>query len=80
MEPIQAMLRMMQQVVEREWVQKTLYDIGWSDDQKCRCVIKKRCTIVRHGGKPETRFLRDWREMGTQGQTSRRRTGHGKEA
>ena len=66
--PVQAMLRRKtngawtdnHRVVEGEWVQKRLYDIGWSDEKKCKGIKKKarRSTdyiTVRRGRRPETR-------------------------
>ena len=80
MEPIQAMLRMMQQVIEREWVQKTLYDIwlvGRPEVSMCHKEALYHCPSWREARNEIREGLEG---NGNTGQTRRRRTGHGKEA
>ena len=98
LEAIQAMLRrktteswtdehrnvMRNLVVEKGWMQKRMYDIGWSDEKKCQECSEEAHrstggTTVHPGVKLENQFperLEDWEPRAT----SRRMTGSGKEA
>ena len=72
-------------VVEGCSVHKTLYDIGWSDEKKCRGCSKEEGTekhrlyhCLSWREKSESRSQRDWGNGHRP--TRRRKTGHGKEA
>ena len=64
--------------MEAGWVQKRLYDIGWTDEKKCGGCISEEGTekhrdraIARVGGKLETRSQKNWRN-GSRGPKAKR--------
>ena len=73
-------------VAEAPWVQKRLYDIGWSDEKKCRgCNKEARTEKHRLCHCPSLREVRNQipeglGKHGCEEHTRRRKTGHDKEA
>ena len=71
-------------VVEEGWVQKRMYDIGWSDEYKWRGCDKEegreKHSLYYCPSRREARYRpqRDWRYV-TKEQKSRRKTAYGKE-
>ena len=63
---------------EGEWVQKRLYNVGWSDEKKCRGCNKEEGTEkhrLYHGPcwkEVRNQIPEDWGEMGAKAKTSKK--------